>query len=307
MSDVLKSSPIKFGVYFSDIYDFEKLTIYDQTVYILICKFMNNEDNTAFPSIKKLARMGRMSERSVQKALNNLVDNFLIDKEVRFEPMKKDPSKQRQTSNLYTVRIPSDAMRILKTKGVHDVHGGSSAPNAGEGVHDVLGAGAPDADHELYHLNYTKKDLDDDDILIDLKNENEKRKQEVKNARRLMQEEKARNFVMDLVFEDGNEQHLLLYQWLLQKQKNMSVLDVAEFFYYLTTNTEWHEYNEKDILAAVARLPYAESNPNTFLARALEKIQKKRLGIKEYQYAAGLDGPSVANKVPFYDWINERD
>ena len=66
-------------------------------VYWVLCKHSDNEAR-CFPSIRKIAKEGRMSASTVWAAIEELIKNGYIEKQTRSIPGKKE-----KTSNLYTI------------------------------------------------------------------------------------------------------------------------------------------------------------------------------------------------------------
>jgi len=70
--------------------------VYSKLVYAAIKKYSNNEGR-CFPSRNTLAQLCKISLSTLRKAINNLVDANILDKEYRYR------ENRSQTSNLYTL------------------------------------------------------------------------------------------------------------------------------------------------------------------------------------------------------------
>lgn len=71
-------------------------THYQKLIYICLQKFING-DRQAFPSVKTLAKMSKISETKVKKTLNELIEIGVLKKEIRYR------DDGGNTSNLYTL------------------------------------------------------------------------------------------------------------------------------------------------------------------------------------------------------------
>lgn len=77
------------------VYDMEDLDIYEQSVYIYLCRCGNN-GASAFPSYETIAKCARMSRRKVISVIDSLIQKEYIKKKAR----SKDGAR---TSNVYYV------------------------------------------------------------------------------------------------------------------------------------------------------------------------------------------------------------
>ncbi len=100
----------------NDLLDREDLSIYEKTVYIVIARYVNDE-NKAFPSYETIARKGSMAKVQAMRVVKSLTQKGLLKKEVR-----KNNRNGGSTSNLYTLLNPKTNN---KTKGVSDRYPGS--------------------------------------------------------------------------------------------------------------------------------------------------------------------------------------
>jgi hypothetical protein len=94
------------------------------------------KDDTAWPSVRRLAEIGCMSKRKADMVIADLVRFGYIRVDARHD------ASGRQTSNLYTIR---------------DVYRREGAPHAPTGVHHMQGEGAPHAP-ELESLELEPKE-----------------------------------------------------------------------------------------------------------------------------------------------------
>lgn len=92
------SSPVRpFVMVYHDFLSSDLLkTSYQKMIYICLQKFINS-DKQAFPSIKTLSRMSKISETKVKKTLNELIEIGVLKKEMRYR------DDGGNTSNLYTL------------------------------------------------------------------------------------------------------------------------------------------------------------------------------------------------------------
>lgn len=81
------------------VFDDSNLEPKAKLVYCVICKFADNQKQTAFPSIKTIAKQaGYSSKNTVLKAIRKLVDAGYILK------TRRTDKKGRDTSNLYEIK-----------------------------------------------------------------------------------------------------------------------------------------------------------------------------------------------------------
>lgn len=100
---------LKLGNYFfipNDIF-FYDLTPRAFIVYCYLCKCSDNMGQS-FPSRKNIGDNCHIKEKTVDKAISELVDAGLLDKEHRF-----NENTHLQTSNGYAVRDIDDKKKIL--------------------------------------------------------------------------------------------------------------------------------------------------------------------------------------------------
>ena len=85
----------------NDLLDREDLSIYEKTVYIVIARYVNDE-NKAFPSYETIARKGSMAKVQAKRVVKSLIEKGLLKKEAR-----KNKCNRSYTSNLYTLFNPN--------------------------------------------------------------------------------------------------------------------------------------------------------------------------------------------------------
>ena len=100
--DNLRDGRVKNWFYLeNDLLDREDLSIYEKTVYIVIARYVNNE-NKAFPSYETIARKGSMAKVQAKRVIKSLIEKGLLKKEAR-----KNKCNRSYTSNLYTLLNPN--------------------------------------------------------------------------------------------------------------------------------------------------------------------------------------------------------
>ena len=127
--DNLRDGRIKNWFYLeNDLLDREDLTIYEKTVYIVIARYVNNE-NRAFPSYETIAKKGSMAKVQAMRVVKSLTKKGLLKKEAR-----KNKNNRGSTSNLYTLLNPKPNNKD-KNEGVSVRYPG--------GVPQILGVVSP--------------------------------------------------------------------------------------------------------------------------------------------------------------------
>ena len=127
--DNLRDGRIKNWFYLeNDLLDREDLTIYEKTVYIVIARYVNNE-NRAFPSYETIAKKGSMAKVQAMRVVKSLIKKGLLKKEAR-----KNKNNGGSTSNLYTLLNPKPNNKD-KNEGVSVRYPG--------GVPQILGVVSP--------------------------------------------------------------------------------------------------------------------------------------------------------------------
>ena len=79
------------------VYADTELTHKAKLVYLYLLERVNRADSTCFPSIKTISRDANLSESSVNRLLNELLERNYIAKEHRFR------SNGGKSSNLYHI------------------------------------------------------------------------------------------------------------------------------------------------------------------------------------------------------------
>jgi len=116
--DSLRDGRVKNWFYLeNDLLDREDLTIYEKTVYIVIARYVNNE-NKAFPSYETIAKKGSMAKVQAMRVVKSLIKKGLLKKEAR-----KNKIDGGSTSNLYTLLNPKLNNKD-KREGVSDRYPG---------------------------------------------------------------------------------------------------------------------------------------------------------------------------------------
>ena len=117
----------RFDCYFrleNDLIDRTDLDCIEKMVYIVLCRFANNNED-AFPSYKKIAQCARISRRSAIRSVSVLIEKKLLEKKIR----KKKGTKTND-SNVYYILS-------AKLEVVTQVHrgGDTGAPGVVTQVH----------------------------------------------------------------------------------------------------------------------------------------------------------------------------
>lgn len=116
--DNLRDGRVKNWFYLeNDLLDRQDLTIYEKTVYIVIARYVNNE-NTAFPSYETIAKKGSMAKVQAMRVVKSLIKKGLLKKVAR-----KNKTNGGSTSNLYTLLNPKPNNKDKK-EGVSDRYPG---------------------------------------------------------------------------------------------------------------------------------------------------------------------------------------
>jgi len=127
--DNLRDGRIKNWFYLeNDLLDREDLNIYEKTVYIVIARYVNNE-NRSFPSYETIAKKGSMAKVQAMRVVKSLTKKGLLKKEAR-----KNKNNRGSTSNLYTLLNPKPNNKD-KNEGVSVRYPG--------GVPQILGVVSP--------------------------------------------------------------------------------------------------------------------------------------------------------------------
>ncbi len=97
MADKIKRERPPFTILEDAILSDQRIRKHGLLVYWVLCKHADNQAH-CFPSIRKIAKEGRMSASTVCAAIEELITNGYIEKQTRSIPGKKE-----KTSNLYTI------------------------------------------------------------------------------------------------------------------------------------------------------------------------------------------------------------
>ncbi len=76
----------------------EDLSVYDKTVYAILCSYANSTDRSCYPSYQTIARKAGCSRRKVIAVIANLERMGLVEKQ------EQRNSIGDNASNLYTVK-----------------------------------------------------------------------------------------------------------------------------------------------------------------------------------------------------------
>ncbi len=81
----------------------ENLSVYDKTVYAILCSYANSADRSCYPSYQTIARKSCCSRRKVIAVIADLERMGLVEKQ------EQRNSIGDNASNLYTVKTLTDA------------------------------------------------------------------------------------------------------------------------------------------------------------------------------------------------------
>lgn len=109
----------------NEVADDERLTHKEMAVYMVLCRHLNQETGSCFPSLPTIGKKVGMSKNTVIKALNTLIEIGYVTKE------KRSSKEQGDMSNVYYINDVHDL-----NGGVHQMNRGSSGDELG-GVHQV--------------------------------------------------------------------------------------------------------------------------------------------------------------------------
>lgn len=70
----------------------------DKAIYMALCSYMDNETKACFPSYKKLEEDTGLSNSTIKRGINSLIENKYISKSKRV-----DPKTKKQMSNVYLI------------------------------------------------------------------------------------------------------------------------------------------------------------------------------------------------------------
>ncbi|MGH1276982.1 helix-turn-helix domain-containing protein [Bacillus cereus] len=109
----------------NEIVDDARLTHKEMAVYMVLCRYLNQETGSCFPSLPTIGKKVGMSKNTVIKALNTLIEIGYVTKE------KRSSKDQGDMSNVYYVNDVHDL-----NGGVHQMNRGGSGDELG-GVHQM--------------------------------------------------------------------------------------------------------------------------------------------------------------------------
>ncbi|AQQ66157.1 DnaD domain protein [Bacillus cereus] len=109
----------------NEIVDDARLSYKEMAVYMVLCRHLNQETGSCFPSLPTIGKKVGMSKNTVIKALNTLIEIGYVTKE------KRSSKEQGDMSNVYYVNDVHDL-----NGGVHQMNRGGSGDERG-GVHQV--------------------------------------------------------------------------------------------------------------------------------------------------------------------------
>ncbi|EEK53310.1 helix-turn-helix domain-containing protein [Bacillus cereus] len=109
----------------NEIVDDARLSHKEMAVYMVLCRHLNQETGSCFPSLPTIGKKVGMSKNTVIKALNNLIEIGYVTKE------KRSSKEQGDMSNVYYVNDVHDL-----NGGVRQMNRGGSGDEPG-GVHEV--------------------------------------------------------------------------------------------------------------------------------------------------------------------------
>ncbi|MDA1636496.1 DnaD domain protein [Bacillus cereus] len=109
----------------NEIVDDARLSHKEMAVYMVLCRHLNQETGSCFPSLPTIGKKVGMSKNTVIKSLNALIEIGYVTKE------KRSSKEQGDMSNVYYVNDVHDL-----NGGVHQMNRGGSRDERG-GVHEV--------------------------------------------------------------------------------------------------------------------------------------------------------------------------
>ncbi|PEY19548.1 DNA replication protein [Bacillus anthracis] len=109
----------------NEIVDDARLSHKEMAVYMVLCRHLNQETGSCFPSLPTIGKKVGMSKNTVIKALNTLIEIGYVTKE------KRSSKEQGDMSNVYYV---NDVHYL--NGGVHQMNRGGSGDERG-GVHEL--------------------------------------------------------------------------------------------------------------------------------------------------------------------------
>ncbi|HDR4464502.1 TPA: DnaD domain protein [Bacillus cereus] len=109
----------------NEIVDDIRLSHKEMAIYMVLCRHLNQETGSCYPSLPTIGKKVGMSKNTVIKALNTLIEIGYVTKE------KRSSKEQGDMSNVYYINDVHDL-----NGGVHQMNRGCSGNELG-GVHQV--------------------------------------------------------------------------------------------------------------------------------------------------------------------------
>lgn len=97
----------------------EKLGSYEKLVYTVISKFSDIKNNTAYPSLKTIAKLASCSRSKARQATNTLVETGYINKKIRKQKGKKNKTNIYKIKDLAYI---SNAIKYAKKENNDKLH-----------------------------------------------------------------------------------------------------------------------------------------------------------------------------------------
>ncbi len=101
-----------FFIAANDIFEMN-ISTYAKLVYVYLAKCSNN-NGVSFPSLNKIAEKCNCSRATVARAINELIEHDLVDKENQYA--ETDSGKWKKASNIYTLNVPSLTERCISQR-----------------------------------------------------------------------------------------------------------------------------------------------------------------------------------------------
>lgn len=104
-----------FTIFHNEFIETDLLDCYEKLVFMAIKRHINNNDNTAFPSIKKICNHTRLSKPTVIKAIKGLEEKHIITVEHR------ESNSKGHMNNLYTLYDYKEMWTVSSKKEIATV------------------------------------------------------------------------------------------------------------------------------------------------------------------------------------------
>ena len=266
--DNLRDGRIKNWFYLeNDLLDREDLTIYEKTVYIVIARYVNNE-NRAFPSYETIAKKGSMAKVQAMRVVKSLTKKGLLKKEAR-----KNKNNGGSTSNLYTLLNPKPNNKD-KNEGVSVRYPG--------GVPQILGVVSPRYSNNtnlkktnLNNVNRTsrKEVVENSGEVIEEKNTEDK--EDINGIRRKIKkslEEKGKCNFTEL--EDSEKEERLLEKDIRPKDKYFKNNETKGY-----PGSKRYRSREKELLVKEIAEELKDNHSLGALRTIVDKISEQQIRI----------------------------